>query len=422
MRPSLVRFTVAATTVIALAILTPLGWALYAIAADRAIDGARQQAAPLIGVVATDPSSDVVADAIKRLPDGSARIAIYLPGRLPIGDVRAQAAAAAMAVRGTGTRTTSVPGGKVLLKAVPAAGRTSVIEVFVPDSALRAGVAPRWLEFAGLAVVLIAISAMLADRLALRHASAARALVNAAREFGADLTTRVEIGGTSELADAGAAFNTMADRIVRLLRAERELAADLSHRLRTPLTALRLDADAIPAGPVAQRIREAVDALEAEVDAIIQEQRNPGSTRDDEQNDLVDVLADRLAFWAVLAEDHRRPWQVTGAETPLWVPVPREDLIGAVDALLGNVFEHTPQGTAFAVHVQPDRFVVEDAGPGIADVPSALRRGESSNGSTGLGLSIVVRVATTVGGTIRIDRGELGGARVALVLPPVPLP
>jgi signal transduction histidine kinase len=297
-------------------------------------------------------------------------------------------------------------------------GRTSVIEVFVPSSALHAGVTLRWLGLAALAVLLIAASMLLADRLALRHALAARELDQAAREFGSDLTKRVQVRGTSELADAGAAFNTMADRIVALLRAEREMSADLSHRLRTPLTALRLDAAAIPAGPVAQRIREAVDALEAEVDAIIQDQRNPSATRPGEQNDLVDVLADRLAFWAVLADDHRRPWRITGAEAPLWVSVPREDLIGAVDALLGNVFEHTPQGTAFAVHVQPDRLVVEDAGPGIADSASALRRGQSSNGSTGLGLSIVVRVAEMVGGAIRIDRGDLGGARIALILPP----
>jgi signal transduction histidine kinase len=410
--------TAAIATVITLLFLIPLGWAVYLLAADRAIDGARQQAVALAPVVAVGTDRQSLARAIGREPDGLDRIAVYQPAALPVGSVRAQSAAAAMLTGGLDARTVPVPGGDVYLQAVTAAdGRTSVIEVFIPDANLYRGVLLQWLGLGALGVFGIAASVLIADRIALRHAIAARALDRAAGEFAADLTRRADVSGPAELADAAAAFNGMADRVVTLLRAERELAADLSHRLRTPLTALRLDAEAIPAGPVAQRIREAVDALEAEVDAIIQDARAPIGNRSAEQNDLVDVLADRLAFWAVLAEDHRRPWKVTGAETPLWLPIPRDDLIGTVDALLGNVFEHTPQGTAFAVHVLPDRLVVEDAGPGISDVASALRRGESSNGSTGLGLSIVVRVAEMIGGAIRIDRGDLGGARIALILP-----
>src|SRR5262249_56718327 len=59
-------------------------------------------------------------------------------------------------------------------------------------------------------------------------------------------------------------------------------------------------------------------------------------------------------------------------------------------------------------------LIVEDAGPGIADVASALRRGASGGGSTGLGLDIVRRAAESSGGAVRISRGTLGGARVWL--------
>jgi signal transduction histidine kinase len=410
--------TAAIATVITLLFLIPFGWAVYLLAADRAIDAARQQAVALAPAVAVGADRQSLQRAIGKEPDWSERIAVYQPGALPVGDVRAQAAAGAMLTDGVDERTVPVPGGDVYLQAVTATnGRTSVTEVFVPNADLYGAVLLQWLGLGALGVLAIAASVLIADRVALRLVIAARALDRAAGEFAADLTRRADVTGPAELADAAAAFNGMADRVVTLLRAERELAADLSHRLRTPLTALRLDAEAIPPGPVAQRIREAVDALETEVDAIIHDARAPIGDRKAEQNDLVDVLADRLAFWAVLAEDHRRPWQVTGAETPLWLPIPRDDLIGTVDALLGNVFEHTPQGTAFAVHVLPDRLVVEDAGPGISDVASALRRGESGSGSTGLGLSIVVRVAEMIGGAIRIDRGDLGGARIALILP-----
>jgi signal transduction histidine kinase len=229
-----------------------------------------------------------------------------------------------------------------------------------------------------------------------------------------DLTRAwLAMGGIVVLLIAGSviAADRLGVRALRALDAEREVAADLSHRLRTPLTALRLDADALPPGPVAERMRQAVEALDAEIDAIILSARSSAAVRATEKTDLVDVLADRMAFWAVLAEDHGRRWEIRDAVHPIHLKVPRADLIAAVDALLGNVFEHTPQGTPFRVTVSPAALVVEDGGPGIADATTALRRGA---GSTGLGLDIVSRVARQVGGRVVIDRSELGGARITM--------
>ena len=256
--------------------------------------------------------------------------------------------------------------------------------------------------------------------LALQQIAADRALLEAQLSGRAvqpiDLTRAwFTMGGIAILLIAGSVISAdrLGVRTLRALDAEREVAADLSHRLRTPLTALRLDTDALPPGPVADRMRQAVEALDAEIDAIILSARSSTAVRASEKTDLVDVLADRMAFWAVLAEDHGRHFLVRGTDQPIYLKVPSADLIAAVDALLGNVFEHTPQGTPFRVTVSPGAFVVEDGGPGIADAPSALRRGP---GSSGLGLDIVSRVARLTGGSVTIDRSEMGGARITMIL------
>jgi signal transduction histidine kinase len=102
------------------------------------------------------------------------------------------------------------------------------------------------------------------------------------------------------------------------------------------------------------------------------------------------------------------------------VPVARPDLVAVADALLGNIFLHTIEGTEFAVTLHAGNGVAviffADAGPGIGDPKAALERGSSSGGSTGLGLDIARRVAEATGGELRIDRSALGGAQLQLWL------
>jgi signal transduction histidine kinase len=109
------------------------------------------------------------------------------------------------------------------------------------------------------------------------------------------------------------------------------------------------------------------------------------------------------------------------------VPVASTALCDAVDAILGNVFAHTPEGSPLAVSLavlsDPEdhekRSVllrVDDQGPGFRDA-MVLERGVSGGGSTGLGLDIARRVAESSGGHLRLSRSALGGARVELVLP-----
>jgi signal transduction histidine kinase len=426
-RWALNRLALAITSMVALAFLVPLAVATRQIAHDRALGDARQQATSLVTVLGVDADPALLTSAVASTTAGSAsRLAVHLPDVGTIGTTHTSAAQISLVSQDRRAAVAPAPGGLAYLQpTVLTDGRTVVVEVFVPDAETHRGVWTAWLVLGGLAIVLVGGSVVLADRLGSQLVRATRQLAHSTRRLGGgELTTRVTPIGPRELRDAANAFNTMADDLRSLLDKERELAADLSHRLRTPLTALRLDAEAMPPGPIAERMRQACDLLDEELEAIITGARLGIEARGQERSDLVEVLADRLAFWSVLAEDQERPWEVVGGDEPVMLPVPRSELIGVVDAMLGNVFSHTPDGTAFRVSVSPDGLLVDDAGPGIADPASAVRRGVSGAGSTGLGLDIVRRAAEMSGGRMVIARSPLGGARVGIVLtvPAEPLP
>jgi signal transduction histidine kinase len=421
MRLSLALVSAAVTSMVALAFLVPLALMVREIARDHALTDAERQAASLAPALAISTDRAAVERAVESTRAGEAgRVAVHLPGRATIGTSHARLEDLQTAtVRGR-SFSADAPGGYVLLQPVAMdQGRTTVVEVYLPKEDLTRGVRSAWIVLTGVATVLVAGSVFVADRLAARVVGSARTLAKAATVLGdGDLRTRIDPQGPPELREAGRAFNTMADRVEALLAAERELVADLSHRLRTPLTAMRLNAAALGPEPAAEQTRQAVTRLEEEVDRII------GTARKQKERALCDaaeVLRDRMAFWSALAEDQDRECDLVGADAPVIVPVARGELSAVLDSLLGNVFRHTPEGTTFVVtlHEGTGRVVilVADAGPGIADSGAALRRGESGGGSTGLGLDIAYRMAKAAGGEVRIDRSTLGGAQIQIWLP-----
>ncbi len=439
MRWALIKVAVAVTTMVALAFLVPLGLMVNQAARDRAFNGADRQAAQLGPALAITTDRTALQRALASTRGGAdGLVAVHVPdasGALTtLGQPRASAAQlAAVAVGGRST-TVRTAGGFAVLQAVAVTNaRIAVIEVFVPRAALRQGVTTAWLVLSTVAAALVLISVLVADRLGTRIVRAARLLAAATRDLGAgDLDARAPTaaaGMPPELRDAAIAFNATADRVQQLLAAERELAADLSHRLRTPLTVLRLNTAVQDGVDAADHTRHAVAQLEHEVDLIIRAARSRGTDQAVALRcDAADVVRERTAFWSALAEDQGRPWRVDGVERARPVPVSRADLVAALDSLLGNVFRHTDEGAAYAVELSgSDRTVtvrVLDAGPGIADPEAALRRGAGNGGagSTGLGLDIARRAAEATGGELTIGRSPLGGADLRLRLRTTPGP
>ncbi|MEU6453952.1 HAMP domain-containing sensor histidine kinase [Streptomyces sp. NPDC047065] len=439
MRWALVKVSLAVTAMVVVAFAVPLGLVIREMARDRAFSNAEREAAAVAPALSITTDRDqlerVVASA-----GSDAGMAVHIPvsgeptdrtdgaGQLPadIGRQRATDEDIA-AVREMGrASTTEVDGGSTLLQPVAlSSGEIAVVEVYVPESEVTNGVATAWAVLAAVGAALIVGSVAVADRLGVRMVRPAQRLVEGAHQLGEGrLGSRVPVEGPTELRLAAVAFNSMADQVVQLLANERELAADLSHRLRTPLTVLRLNAASLGDGPAAEQTRSAVEQLEREVDTIIRTARDakpqtaaagPGAGCD-----AAEVVRERMGFWSALAEDEGRKWRVAGADRPVRIPVARADLAASLDALLGNVFRHTAEGTAFAVdlHNGEDAVIVlvSDAGAGIPDPEAAMARGRGSgsDGSTGLGLDIVRRMAESTGGDVRIGSSVLGGTEVRI--------
>ena len=192
------------------------------------------------------------------------------------------------------------------------ANQTAVVRVMVPNSVLGRGVAAAWAVEAALGFTLVASAVFVADRLARTIVRPVDALADAAGRLGeGDLSVRIRPEGPPEVKQVAEAFNRLGDRVGELLEAERELVADLSHRLRTPLTVLRLDAEGLADHEEARRMGDDIDELERAVTGVIRQARRP--VQQDimaPESDAAKVAEDRLAFWAPLAEDQERPFEL----------------------------------------------------------------------------------------------------------------
>lgn len=424
-------------SLVALAFLIPLGLSLRGQTREEAIADAARRSALVTGALAVSTDKAVVERAVVASGDDSAvRPVVYGLG-LDEAAGRAGGADLDRARADRRSLVTDVDGGVVRLDPVVLGDRTAVVEVFVPDSTLGEGAGGTWLLLFAVGAAMVGAAVLVVDRVAARAVDATQGLVKATLAVGdGDLSVRVDPTGPRELAEAGYAFNRMAERLDAARTDERELVADLSHRLRTPLTVLRLDAEALESDDTSvgsfspaeldrlrgiRRIRQAIVTLEGEIDVLIKTTRKAVAHEAGPAIcDVSEVVRDRMVFWAALAGDQNRPHRVTGAQLRIPAPVPRAELAAALDAVIGNVFRYTPQGTAFEVAVsRRDGYVairIDDAGPGIANPDRALRRGASDQGSTGLGLDIAKRVALQANGSVSIDRARLGGASVVMLL------
>lgn len=252
-----------------------------------------------------------------------------------------------------------------------------------------------------------------------------------------DLSLRVPIEGSDEMANLASSYNNMSDHIQRLIEAQRELMRAVSHELRTPVARIRFGMEMLAEEDdynyriqQMEMIDRDIEALNTLIDEIMTYAKLEQGTPSLDFEEI--ILVDLLNQVAIETEALKTQKEIELIPPPTYVMVDAERryLHRVVQNLVGNAVRYCNDKVRISGGIHPDghAFIcVEDDGAGIAEedrarVFEAFARLDDSrtraSGGYGLGLSIVSRIAYWFGGTIQVDESpELGGARFVMQWP-----
>jgi two-component system, OmpR family, sensor histidine kinase MprB len=299
------------------------------------------------------------------------------------------------------------------------------------------------LILAVLLVAGIAVAAALGRFAARRVLAPLKEVAEAAQHISEtdDLTRRIRVHADDEVGQLATRFNLMLDRLEgsrdaldESVRAQRQLVADASHELRTPVTSLRTNIEVLLEGAeldpedrqrLLSDVVEQSEELSSLVADLIELARGDQPGPETEYTRLDRIAAESLARArrnapSIEFRSHLEPMVIDG------VP---ERLGRAINNLLDNATRHSRPGGPIEVTVDLDGVVVRDHGTGIpeADLPYVFDRffrGSGSRGlqGSGLGLAIVRQVAEQHSGSVAAANAPDGGAVFTLSLPVSPAP
>lgn len=309
------------------------------------------------------------------------------------------------------------PGHSPLVETVPMAGSGSVT-LASPSQPVRA----QQTQVAGVVLLLVVLSAgtgmIVAGVTARRLANPLRDVADRAARLGAgDFRAEPKRHQVPELDRVADALDASAAALSRLVQRERDLIGDVSHQLRSRLTALQLRLEPLAIADDPEVAEEASAALEqAERLAGVLDDLLAAATaaraQDAEPLDLSAELAVVADDWRELLRAEGRALRVRVADGAITRATPAR-LREAIGVLLDNALRHGEGPVTLAARRGGSTVVIEvsDAGPGVPEqlVPHVFERGFSSAGSTGVGLALARALIEADGGRL-----ELSSARPAM--------
>jgi signal transduction histidine kinase len=273
-----------------------------------------------------------------------------------------------------------------------------------------------WLLIALLSVAGIGVATALAAIQARRLSRPLERVARTSARLGqGDFSVRAPRSGVPEIDAIGQALDTSAGRIAELVAREREFSSNISHQLRTPLTALRLRLEEIARADDSDAAREELDAalreadrLEAMIADLLAHARS-AARGEQVAVELSEVAREHATASAVLfAREGRRV--TVAADRPVRALASRGTVGQVLDVLLDNALRHGAGEVTVSV-LEDARFAtiaVEDTGDGIS--PDAteriFERGASLGDGTGIGLHLARALARADGGGLRVTRAS----------------
>jgi signal transduction histidine kinase len=286
------------------------------------------------------------------------------------------------------------------------------VRAAVPYSVVTDRVHKAWAVMALLILFAIGLAAVLARRQAVRLAAPLERLTLVARALGdGDFTVRAERYGVREADTASQALEDTATQLGRLLDRERTFSSDVSHQLRTPLTALLVGLESAITRPDADLRRALHDALargehlRATIEDLTSLVRRPGFAAS--PVDLGVLLDDVSAQWEpLLVARGRRLVSVSEPDLPRCLAPPAA-VRQILDVLIGNALWHGDGEVSIEAYetVTGVAIDVSDEGPGLPAEPAEPIAGiaERADGH-GKGLPLARSLAVAAGGSLVVRR------------------
>jgi signal transduction histidine kinase len=314
--------------------------------------------------------------------------------------------------------------------AVAVLATTALMGAVAGSLLARFGIVP----IAALAVLFVIILVAIAAGTMRRMTRPMDTLVDAAgRIESGDYSAQVPERGSSDLRSLARAFNSMSSRLKANDEQRRSFLADITHELRTPLSVIRGQVEAIGDGMYpadTAHLAPILDATRA-LDRLVEDLRtlvltDAGSlVLNQEPTDLAALLAEIVESFKPQADAAHLTLESDLAADLAQVEVDPARIRSVIGNLLSNAIRHTPPDGSITVALSQsgDQAVVSvaDTGEGIAPelLPHVFERfvkGAESNGS-GLGLAIAQDIAEAHGGTLEVESEIGSGTRLRLSLP-----